>query len=110
MTESQIREITEQYYFNVFKRLPIVLERGEGTRVWDMDGNEYIDFLAGIAVNSLGHCPPSVVRAIQEQTGQLMHTSNIYYSRQQAELLEKMATMFGLEKIFLCNSGAEAVE
>lgn len=110
MTESQIRKITEQHYFNVFNRLPVVLERGEGSRVWDSDGNEYIDFLAGIAVNSLGHCHPRVVDAIREQTGQLMHTSNIFYSRPQAELLQKMAGLFGLERIFLCNSGAEAVE
>lgn len=110
MTESQIREITEQYYFNVFNRLPVVLERGEGTRVWDEDGNEYIDFLAGIAVNSLGHCHPRVVKAIQDQTERLMHISNLFYSQPQAELVQKMANLFGLERIFLCNSGAEAVE
>lgn len=110
MTESQIRKITEQYYFNVFNRLPVVLERGDGTRVWDRDGNEYIDFLAGIAVNGLGHCHPRVVKAVQEQTARLMHTSNIYYSEPQAELVQRMAKLFGLEKVFLCNSGAEAVE
>jgi len=110
MTESQIREITEQYYFNVFNRLPVVLERGDGTRVWDREGNEYIDFLSGIAVNGLGHCHPRVVKAVQEQTGRLMHISNIYYSEPQAELVQRMAELFGLEKIFLCNSGAEAVE
>ena len=110
MTESQIREITERYYFNVFNRLPVVLERGEGTRVWDRDGNEYIDFLSGIAVNGLGHCHPRVVQAVREQSERLMHISNIYYNELQAELVQMMANLFGLEKVFLCNSGAEAVE
>ncbi|MFH5832885.1 aspartate aminotransferase family protein [Halalkalibaculum sp. DA3122] len=110
MTESQTPEITEQYYFNVFNRLPIVMERGEGTRVWDEEGNEYIDFLAGIAVNSLGHNHPSVVKAIQEQSERLIHASNIFYYKQQADLIKKMAELFDMDKIFLCNSGAEAVE
>lgn len=110
MTESQIREITEQYYFNVFNRLPIALERGAGSRVWGRDGTEYLDFLAGIAVNNLGHCHPRVVEAIREQTARLMHISNIYYSEPQAGLVKRMTGLFGLEKIFLCNSGAEAVE
>ncbi|MDR8390423.1 aspartate aminotransferase family protein [Aliifodinibius sp. S!AR15-10] len=110
MTESQIPEITEQYYFNVFNRLPITLERGEGTRVWDEDGNEYIDFLAGIAVNSLGHNHPAVVKAIQEQSERLIHASNIFYYKKQAALIKKMAEVFDMDRIFLCNSGAEAVE
>lgn len=110
MTESPIAKTTEQYFFNVFNRLPIVLERGEGTRVWDEDGNEYIDFLAGIAVTSLGHNHPSVVEAIREQSGKLMHASNLFYYEKQAALIEKMSQIFGLDKIFLCNSGAEAVE
>ncbi|MDZ7692868.1 MAG: acetylornithine transaminase [Balneolaceae bacterium] len=110
MTESQIADKTEQYYFNVFNRLPVTLERGEGTRLWDEDGKEYIDFLAGIAVNSLGHSHPRVVKAIQEQSQKLMHASNLFYYKQQAELTEKMSMIFNMDKAFLCNSGAEAVE
>ncbi|MDX1639259.1 MAG: aminotransferase class III-fold pyridoxal phosphate-dependent enzyme, partial [Balneolaceae bacterium] len=110
MTESQIPEITEEYFFNVFNRLPVVLERAEGTRVWDENGKEYIDFLAGIAVTSLGHNHPSVVHAIKEQSEKIMHASNLFYYKPQAELIKKMSEVFGMDKIFLCNSGAEAVE
>lgn len=99
-----------EYYLQVFKRFPVVLERGQGARVWDADGKEYIDALAGIAVNSLGHCHPNVVKAIQEQAQTLIHVSNYFVNKPQALLAEKLATLSGLDRVFITNSGAESVE
>jgi acetylornithine/N-succinyldiaminopimelate aminotransferase len=102
--------IDNEYYLQVFKRFPVVLERGQGARVWDVDGKEYIDALAGIAVNSLGHCHPSVVKAIQQQAETLIHVSNYFVNEPQALLAEKLATLSGLDRVFFTNSGAESVE
>ena len=105
-----LTEIDQQYYLPVFNRYPITLARGEGSRLWDTEGNEYVDMLAGIAVTSLGHCHPKVVKAIQQQAGQLMHISNLLLSEPQAQLSKKLAGFSGMDRIFLSNSGAEAVE
>ncbi|MDZ7715602.1 MAG: aspartate aminotransferase family protein [Balneolaceae bacterium] len=104
------QEITNRYHLDVYNRFPITLVKGKGTRVWDDDGNEYLDALAGIAVNSIGHCHPNVVKAIQEQAEKLMHISNFYYSEPQARLVELLAKVSGLDRVFLCNSGAESIE
>jgi predicted acetylornithine/succinylornithine family transaminase len=103
-------ELEKQYFLPVSKRLPITLVRGEGTRVWDIDGREYLDFVAGIAAVSLGHCHPEVVSAIERQAKQLMHTSNYYYTIPQVKLAKLLCDSTGLDKVFFCNSGAEAVE
>ncbi len=103
-------ELEKKYYLPVSKRLPVILERGEGTRVWDVDGREYLDFVAGIAANSLGHCHPQVVKAIHRQSLALMHTSNYYYTIPQLKLAQLLCEKSGLDKVFFCNSGAEAVE
>ncbi|MEA2030466.1 MAG: aspartate aminotransferase family protein [candidate division Zixibacteria bacterium] len=103
-------DIDNQYYLKAFKRYPIVLERGQGAHVWDIEGNEYIDALAGIAVNSVGHCHPTVVAAIREQSERLIHISNFYLSKPQAELSEKLAKLSGLKRVFFTNSGSESVE
>lgn len=103
-------ETDEKNYLPVFRRFPLVIERGEGSRIWDIEGNEYIDALAGIAVNSLGHCHPEVVEAIRHQAGKLMHISNFYLSEPQAGLSEMLCRLSGLDRVFLTNSGAEAVE
>ena len=103
-------QITDQFHLDVYNRFPITLVKGEGARVRDTNGKEYIDALAGIAVNSLGHCHPDVVKAIQEQAAQLMHISNFYYSEPQAKLVKLLAEISGFERTFLCNSGAEAME
>jgi acetylornithine/N-succinyldiaminopimelate aminotransferase len=100
----------QQCYLPVFKRFPIAFERGEGARLYDVEGNAYIDMLAGIAVNSLGHCHPEVVRAIQTQAERLMHVSNFYTTPQQVALCERLVAISGLERVFLTNSGAESVE
>lgn len=104
------QQLTEDLHLPVYNRFPITLVKGEGAHVWDDEGNKYLDALAGIAVNSLGHCHPNVVEAVQEQVEQLMHISNFYYSKPQAELLELLTDLSGLDRGFLCNSGGEAME
>ena len=93
-----------------YGRYPIVPVRGEGCRLWDADGKEYLDFLAGVAVNNLGHCHPKVVKAIQEQAATLIHCSNYYQIPQQIELAELLCSLSFADKAFFCNSGAEANE
>lgn len=91
-------------------RLPVTLVRGEGTRVWDDEGNVYLDFVAGIASDSLGHCHPAVVEAIQSQGETLLHVSNYFYTLPQLELADAVLGASGMSRIFFCNSGAEATE
>lgn len=100
----------EKYHFDLYGRYPIALVRGKGSRVWDDERNEYIDALAGIAVNNLGHCHPDIVKAIQKQASKLIHVSNFYYNEPQSDLAEKLVELSGLDRVFFCNSGAEAVE
>lgn len=95
---------------DTYARYPIALTRGEGCRVWDADDNEYLDFVAGIAVNNLGHCPPRVVEAIREQAGQMLHCSNLYHIPAQIELAQWLTDRSFADKAFFCNSGAEANE
>lgn len=104
------QQLTENLHLPVYNRFPITLVKGEGAYVWDDKGNKYLDALAGIAVNSLGHCHPNVVEAVQEQVEQLMHISNFYYSKPQAELLELLTELSGFDRGFFCNSGGEAME
>lgn len=94
----------------VFSRYPLVLSHGEGVYVYDTDGKKYIDYLAGIAVNVLGHAHPALVGAICAQAGKMIHCSNLYYTETQARLAERLAKLSGLDKVFLANSGAEANE
>ncbi len=89
---------------------PLILSKGKGAIVQDIYGKEYIDCVAGIAVNNVGHCHPTVVRAIQTQAEKLLHVSNLYYTEIQAELAETLTQITGMERVFFCNSGAEAVE
>ena len=88
----------------------ITMSRGEGVRLWDSEGKEYLDFLGGIAVCSLGHCPPVVVKAIQEQAARLLHTSNFFLIEPQIELAEKLVETTGLDKCLFVNTGAESTE
>ena len=108
--DAEIKHLDDTYLLHVYARLPITLVRGQGTRVWDANGKEYLDFLAGIAVNCLGHCPPKVVQAIQEQSATLMHTAGYYYTAPVARLAEKLTKIAGMERVFFGNSGAEANE
>jgi predicted acetylornithine/succinylornithine family transaminase len=106
----QTIRLTQRYVANTYTRYPIALVRGKGARVWDADGKEYLDFVAGIAVNSLGHGHPLVVRAIQRQAKQLIHVSNLYHIPEQAELARKLCRNSFADRVFFCNSGAEANE
>ena len=99
-------------YMHTFspRQNPITLVRGDGVRVWDDQGREYLDFLAGIAVNVLGHCPPVLVKTVQEQVATLIHTSNLYYTAPQVELARLLVDNSVLDRVFFTNSGAEANE
>jgi predicted acetylornithine/succinylornithine family transaminase len=110
MKNRDVAKLTDQYIAHTYARYPIALVRGKGARVWDADGNEYVDFLAGIAVNSLGHCHPAVVRAIQRQAKTLIHVSNLYHIQPQAELARELCRHSFADRVFFCNSGAEANE
>jgi acetylornithine/N-succinyldiaminopimelate aminotransferase len=110
MTKETIMKQDENYYLPVFSRYPIVISHGEGPYVYDSEGKKYIDFLAGIAVNVLGHGHKALVNAICEQAHKVIHCSNLYYTAVQAELGEMLAKVSGLDKVFLANSGAEANE
>ncbi len=104
---SNFRELDAQYVMPAFTR-DMMITRGSGSLVWDSDGKEYIDCVAGIAVCSTGHCHPAVVKAICDQAHDLIHCSNLYYVPHQAELAKKLVEISGLEKAFFSNSGAEA--
>lgn len=110
MDKKAIIEETEKYYLPVFGRYPMVMELGQGCRVWDNEGNEYVDAFAGIAVNSLGYNHPVLVKAIREQASKLMHCSNLYYTEIQAKALRVVAEATGMDRIFFANCGAEGNE
>lgn len=110
MKTQEIIQTVDDNYMPVFARYSIVLSYGEGPYVYDNDGKKYLDFLAGIAVNVLGHGHPALVAAISQQAGKLIHCSNLYYTEVQAKLVESLAKVSGLGKVFMANSGAEANE
>ena len=110
MNNREIAKLTDKYVAKTYTRYPIALVRGKGARVWDADGKEYLDFLAGIAVNGLGHCHPAVVRAIEQQAKKLLHVSNLYHIQPQAELARELCRHSFADRVFFCNSGAEANE
>lgn len=107
---ASIRALTDRHVMRTYNRLPIAFVRGEGCRVWDTEGRSYLDFVGGLAVNSLGHGHPWVVGAIREAAGNILHTSNLYHIGPQAELAARLAALSGLDRAFFCNSGAEANE
>jgi acetylornithine/N-succinyldiaminopimelate aminotransferase len=100
----------KKYYAQTVRRQPVVIVRGQGTRVWDADGKEYLDFVAGWAVDNLGHCHPAVTQAISEQAGTLLQTSNQFYTVPQIQLAELLIENSCLDRVFFGNSGAEANE
>jgi acetylornithine aminotransferase len=110
MNSQQWIEKSDKYIMKTYGRYPIVPVRGEGCRLWDADGKEYLDFLGGVAVNNLGHCHPKVVAALQKQAAELIHCSNYYQIPQQIELAELLCSHSFADKAFFCNSGAEANE
>jgi predicted acetylornithine/succinylornithine family transaminase len=110
MDKKKLIEKTNRYIFPTYKRSPIVITKGEGCKVWDINGKEYLDFASGIAVNNLGHRHPKVLKAIQDQMKKLIHCSNAYYSLPQIELAELLIKNSFASRVFFCNSGAEANE
>jgi predicted acetylornithine/succinylornithine family transaminase len=110
MTLAELQELERQYAIPTYVRNPVQFVRGSGALLWDAEGNEYLDFLAGISVLNVGHCHPRVVAAIQEQAAKLTHVSNLYYTEQVIKLSEALSRSSLGGKVFLCNSGAEANE
>ncbi|WP_425637037.1 aspartate aminotransferase family protein [Algoriphagus yeomjeoni] len=110
MNNQELYTKDKEYYLPTFNRFPLAFIKGKGSRLWDANGKEYIDLLAGIAVNNVGHCHPTVVKAIQDQAANLMHISNFFVSPQQVALSELLVKISGLDRVFLTNSGAESVE
>lgn len=104
------QELTNSYHFDMYGRYSITLTKGKGVYVKATNGKEYLDALAGIAVNALGHSHPALVKAIQEQAEKLIHISNLYYSEPQGNLAKLLTELAGLDRTFFCNSGAEAIE
>ncbi|MCC7550176.1 MAG: aspartate aminotransferase family protein [Methanobacterium sp.] len=110
MNTNEIMALDKDYVMQTYGRQPLVLKEGKGAVVWDMEGNPYIDCVAGIAVNNVGHAHPRVVEAICKQAKKLIHTSNLYYTEEQVRLAKLLVEVSPHQKAFFCNSGAEAVE
>ena len=110
MTSDEIIALADRYLFPTYARAPLALVRGEGTRVWDADGRCYLDFFSSTVVTALGHHHPAITRAIVEQAQRMLHVSNLHYCEPQARLAEKLVRRSFADRVFLCNSGAEANE
>ncbi len=110
MITSDILSDSQKFIMGTYGRQPLVLVKGRGTKVYDSDGREYLDFVAGVAVNNLGHCHPRVVVALQKQAQRLMHVSNHYHNEPQINLAKALVNNSFAGKVFFCNSGTEAVE
>ena len=108
--KNDLKKRESEAIIQTYARQDVVLVRGSGARVWDSDGKEYLDFVAGIAVNNVGHCHPTVVEAIKRQAEILIHTSNLYYTENQVLLAEELKRLTGMKRAYFCNSGAESVE
>ncbi len=107
---AELAELEHRYLMGTFKRLPVTLDHGQGSLVYDSEGKEYVDLVAGIAVNLLGHAHPAVLRAVNEQAQRLIHTSNLYYTEPQVRLAQRLVELAFPSRVFICNSGAEANE
>jgi acetylornithine/N-succinyldiaminopimelate aminotransferase len=108
--QKDVRELFEQYVVPSYARFDLVLERGEGSYVWDVNGQRYLDFGGGIAVCALGHASPEITEALVEQSRKLIHVSNLYYIELQARLAKRIVELIAPGRVFFCNSGAEANE
>src|SRR5262245_36039735 len=110
MTAQQVIASDHAHIVQAYKRGPVVITHGQGMKVWDPDGREYLDFMAGIAVNALGHSDPGIAKVLAEQAATLIHTSNLYYTIPQVQLAEKLTANSFADKVFFSNSGTEANE
>jgi len=106
----EIMNLEREYLLQNYARYPLALHRGKGCYVYDLEGNRYLDLIAGIGVNSLGHAHPRITKVIRQQAGLLLHTSNLYYHEYQGRLAQRLAKISGLNRSFFCNSGTEAME
>ena len=109
-SNQELIKLTNKYVAKNYGRYPIGLVRGKGMTVWDASGKKYIDFIGGLAVDNLGHCPPTVVNAIRKQAGKLLHVSNLYHIEPQSQLAAELTHLSFADKYFFCNSGTEANE
>src|SRR5215470_7030524 len=105
-----VMELENQYVLQNYARYPIVIHRGKGCHVYDVNGTRYLDFISGIGVNALGHAHPRIVKVIRDQAALLMHCSNLYYHEYQGPLAKKLSEISGLTRSFFSNSGTEAME
>src|ERR1700754_4725937 len=110
MKLAELQELEARWVMQTYARMPVEFVRGEGARLWDSAGKEYLDFLAGISVCSVGHCHPAVVEAVREQVGTLTHVSNLYLTEGGVLLAQRLASSSLEGRAFLCNSGTEANE
>jgi acetylornithine/N-succinyldiaminopimelate aminotransferase len=110
MKLEELQALERRYLMQTYRRAPVEFARGEGARLWDAEGREYLDFLAGISVCSVGHCHPAVVEAVCKQAGRLMHVSNLFYTEPMARLAERLSESSLGGRVFLANSGTEATE
>jgi acetylornithine/N-succinyldiaminopimelate aminotransferase len=110
MALDELRQLEERYVMDTYARAPVEFVRGEGARLWDVDGKEYLDFFAGLSVHNAGHCHPEIVAAITEQAGRLAGSSNLFYTEPAMRLAARLAESSLGGRVFLCNSGAEASE
>ena len=109
-TLENIAALERQYLLQTYSRYPVVLHRGKGVFLFDIEGKKYLDFVAGIGVNALGHAHPRIVKAIRDQAAKLIHVSNLYYHEYQGPLAERLCKLSGLNRAFFSNSGTEAIE
>ncbi len=110
MNKKKLFKDDRKYIMNTYRRYPLLITRGKGKYVWDEKGRKYLDFFSGLSVSNLGHCPEVVVKAVKEQAGRFMHTSNLYYTEPQVKLAEHILSVSMKGKVFFSNSGAEANE
>ena len=110
MNLTELQALEERYLMRTYRRAPVEFVRGEGALLWDSEGREYLDFLAGISVCSVGHCHPAVVEAVREQAGRLIHASNLFYTEPMVRLAERLAESSLGGRVFFSNSGTEANE
>jgi predicted acetylornithine/succinylornithine family transaminase len=109
-TSDEIFQRERQFLLQTYSRYPVVMARGKGVYLYDLDGKKYLDFVAGLGVNALGHAHPRIVKTIREQAAKVIHLSNLYYSEYQGQLAEKLCRLSGLQRAFFSNSGTEAIE
>jgi acetylornithine/N-succinyldiaminopimelate aminotransferase len=106
----EIKQLENQFLLPTYNRYPVAFEKGKGVFLYDFEGNKYLDFVAGLGVNALGHAHPRVVKAVRDQVARVVHLSNLYYNEYQGRLAERLCQLSGLNRVFFSNSGTEAIE